>query len=267
VKLLLAWSGHQTSDSEDKEIFEAIGALQLLDPPQRRLRTVARTLPRNLGTHLSRWTEGEQYGMWFDHVEDTVSYARCQYIDMEGMDQIGPPLEPLLFYLFHRFDELISSPDLATVPKLAVVDEAWRFFRHATTRTYIETALRTWRKKNGGMILATQSLADLPGAELLRPIVDNCPTKFLLANPTLDSTFYGDVLQLTPTEQNKVRLMAPKRQFLLKRDGLSKVLNLNLDPRSYWLFTTNPFEAKRREQLVAEFGLEAALDILAGGSL
>jgi type IV secretory pathway VirB4 component len=116
------------------------------------------------------------------------------------------------------------------------------------------------------MILATQSLQDLPGAEILRPVVDNCPTKILLANPALDGDFYGEVLRLTPTEQNKVRQLRSKRQFLLKREGLSKTLNLNVDPKSYWLFTTNPFEAKRRQELIEKVGLHAALEILSGGS-
>ena len=224
------------------------------------------TVSRKLGAHLNAWIEGGQYGTWFDHAEDTIWYARFQYIDMEGMEKIGAALQPLLFYLLHRFDEVISSPALATVFKVAIVDEAWRFFTHPVTCRYIETAFRTWRKKNAAMLIATQSLSDLTGAEILRPVIDSCPTKILLPNPTLDAGFYGEVLQLTSNEQEKIRQLVPKRQFLMKRPGLSKVLNLNLDPRSYWLFTNNPFEAKRRSQLVAEVGLEAALDILAGGS-
>ncbi len=146
------------------------------------------------------------------------------------------------------------------------MNEAWLFFKHPVTRAYIEKALKTWRKKNAAMILATQSLQDLPGAEVMRPVVDNCPTKILLANPALDGDFYGEVLRLTATEQEKVRHLKSKRQFLLKRDELSKTLNLNVDPKSYWLFTTNPYEAKRRQELVDEVGLHAALEILSGGS-
>ena len=266
TKLLVELAGHRMDDTEEKELFGAIQALQVLEPEQRRLSTLANMVPRTIGKHLKRWTEGEQYGAWFDHVEDTVSYARVQCIDVEGMDRIGLPLQPLLFYLFHRANEIITAPDLATVFKLAVVDEAWLFFTHPVTRAYIGTALRTWRKKNAAMLLATQSLRDLPGAEILGPVVDNCPTKILLANPTLDAALYSEVLRLTETEQDKVRRLISKRQFLLKREGLSKVLNLNVDARSYWLFTTNPYEAKRRQEAMAQGGLESALDILVGGS-
>jgi type IV secretion system protein VirB4 len=254
------------SDSEEKDLFDAIQAIYVLDPDQRRLSTLATTVARSTGSHLRRWTQGEQYGAWFDNVDDTVSFASFQCIDFEGMEALGIVLEPLLFYLLHRANEIIHDPASGTVFKLAVVDEAWLFFKHPVTRAYISAALRTWRKKNAAMILSTQSLGDLPGAEIMRPVVESCPTKILLANPTLDADFYGEVLQLTATEQEKVRRLVSKRQFLLKREGLSKILNLNVDPKSYWLFTTNPYEAKRRQEALAQGGLESALDILTGGS-
>lgn len=266
-KLLVELSGNRMDDTDDKALFEAVQALQVLDPDQRCLSTLANMVPRSISKHLKRWTRGEQYGAWFDNVADTVSCARFQYFDFEGMERVGLPFQPLLFYVLHRFNEIISAPELATVFKLAIVDEAWLFFTHSVTRAYIATALRTWRKKNAAMVLATQSLSDLDGAEILRPVVDNCPTKLLLANPTLDAAFYAEVLRLNETEQDKVRRLISKRQFLLKREGLSKTLNLNVDPWSYGLFTTNPYEAKRRQEAMAQGGgLEAALDILAGGS-
>jgi type IV secretory pathway VirB4 component len=117
------------------------------------------------------------------------------------------------------------------------------------------------------MILATQSVGDLTDVESLRPVLDNCPTKILLANPTLEARLYGDVLRLTKSEQDRVRSLRPKGQFLLKQGGVSKVLNLNVDKRSYWLYTTDPFEVKRRDEAIAATGsLEAALDFLVGGS-
>jgi type IV secretion system protein VirB4 len=134
TKLLIELVGGNLSNGDEKEIFEAIQAIQLLAPEQRRLSTLANTVPRNVGKYLGRWTEGEQYGAWFDHVEDTVSFAQFQCIDFEGMEQTGPPLEALFFYLFHRMNEIIASPSLATVFKIAVVDEAWLFFKHPVTR-------------------------------------------------------------------------------------------------------------------------------------
>jgi type IV secretion system protein VirB4 len=134
------------------------------------------------------------------------------------------------------------------------------------TRAYLVEGLKTWRKKNAGLILSTQSVQDLAGEETLRPVIESCPTRILLSNPSLDKVVYGSLLGLTGTEQERVRQLTSKRQFLLKREGFSKVLNLNVDPHSYWLFTTNPFEAKRRDELIRKHGLTQALNILSGGS-
>ena len=55
------------------------------------------------------------------------------------------------------------------------MDEAWRFLRHPTIQRYILEALKTWRKKNAAMILATQSSADLVRSEMLNVVVESCP--------------------------------------------------------------------------------------------
>ena len=66
------------------------------------------------------------------------------------------------------------------------MDEAWRFIQHPTLRAYVQEGLKTWRKRNAAMILATQTVEDFASADLLRTVVESCPTKLLLANPALD---------------------------------------------------------------------------------
>lgn len=266
TKVLAESRGYKMNDAEQRELFSAVQSLYVLDREQRRLQTLATTVPRSLGIHLKPWTEGEQNGSWFDNVEDNVTFARTQCTDFEGMDRAGAVLEPLMFYLLHRANDVIYDESLGTVLKLGVADEAGILLKHPVTRNYFVNAMRTWRKKNAAMILSTQSLGDLCGSDDLRPIIENCPTKLLFSNPMLDEDFYRSVLRLNSVEIEKIRRLVPKRQFLMKRDSLAKVLSLNVDPKSYWLFTTNPYEAKRRQELVDQVGLEAALDILAGGS-
>ena len=84
--------------------------------------------------------------------------------------------------------------------KAFVMDEAWRFFRHPLIRAYIVEALKTWRKKNGAMILATQSSDDLLASEMLPVAVESCPTKLFLANPGMNREAYGAAFHLNQTE-------------------------------------------------------------------
>ena len=69
-------------------------------------------------------------------------------------------LEPLWFYVLHRASLTIQDRGADATLKLFVLDEAWRFARDATVKAYITQALKTWRKRNATLVLATQSSED-----------------------------------------------------------------------------------------------------------
>ena len=119
----------------------------------------------------------------FDNLDDTLTIERFQVFDFEAMRAYPALLEPLLFYVLHRVTARIHDPARPATLKLCVMDEAWRFIQHPTLRAYVQEALKTWRKRNAAMILATQTVDDFASADLLRTVVESCPTKLLLANP------------------------------------------------------------------------------------
>jgi type IV secretion system protein VirB4 len=116
------------------------------------------------------------------------------------------------------------------------------------------------------MLLVTQSIDDFASADLLRTVVESCPTKLLLANPALDRAQYAELFQLNETELDRLAALMPRRQLLLKRASLARVLTLNLDPRSYWLYTDTPIDNEYVATLFREHGFEAGLDRLAASA-
>jgi type IV secretion system protein VirB4 len=241
VKVLLQAGGQYTmSRADDQALYEQIETLYALDPDQRRLFTLANILPRALAQQLQRWVAGGQYAEVFDHVEDTVTLAPFQTIDFEGLDGTPLVLEPLLFYFLHRATAAVLDPALASTLKVFVLDEAWRFLRDPTIRAYVTEALKTWRKKNACVLLATQSSEDLERSELLRVAVESCPTKIFLANPNIDRPAYQALFHLNDAEAARIAALVPRQQFLLKQPGVSKVLNLRVDPANTALFSIAP---------------------------
>jgi type IV secretion/conjugal transfer VirB4 family ATPase len=237
--------GYRLSNHEDREVYEAVENLFVLERPQRRLFTLASLMPRALGARLHKWIEGGRYAGVFDNPTDTLSLERLQVFDFEAMRAYPAVLEPLLFYVLHR------------------VSEAWRLIQHPVIRNYVQEALKTWRKKNGAMLLATQSLDDFASTDLLRTVIESCPTRMLLANPSMNIEQYRDLLQLNEMEVSALANLVPKRQVLLKRGTLSKILELNVDPRSYWIYTNTPVDNERVASVFREFGFAAGLDRLA----
>ena len=95
------------------------------------------------------------------------------------------------------------------------------------------------------MILATQTVDDFASADLLRTVVESCPTKLLLANPALDRRQYAELFQLNEMELDLLAGLVPRQQILLKRPDLAKVLTLTVDPKSYWIYTNTPVDNER----------------------
>jgi type IV secretion system protein VirB4 len=264
--LLEGEDGYRLSDAEDREVYEAVENLYALQRAQRRLFTVANLLPRALAARLQKWVEGGRYAELFDNVNDTLTFERLQVFDFEAMRAFPTLIEPLLFYVLHRVNERVLADDNVRTLKLCVMDEAWRFIQHPTLRAYVQEALKTWRKRNAAMLLATQTVDDFASADLLRTVVESCPTKILLANPALDRSRYAELFQLNEMELDLLAALTPRRQLLLKRPTVTKVLTLAVDPKSYWIYTNTPIDNERVAAVFKEFGFEAGLDRLAASA-
>jgi type IV secretion system protein VirB4 len=263
VRVLLEGDdGYRVSDREDREIYDAVENLYVLDRPQRRLGTLATLLPRALAGRLHRWVGDGRYAGLFDHVEDTLTVARLQAFDFQAMRAYPALLEPLLFYVLHRVVARIQDPAEASTLKLCVVDEAWRVIQHPTLRAYVADGLKTWRKHNAAMVLATQTIEDFASVDLLRTVVESCPTKLLLANPALDRPQYAELFQLNERELDLLTGLIPRQQILLKRPALAKVLTLTVDPKSAWIYTNTPADNARVTEMLREYGVDTGLDRL-----
>src|SRR5712671_1908525 len=257
-------SGEKLSLEEEQEIYQQIENLYSIDPELRTLGVLANTLPRALSLKLQKWTAGGQFGFLFDNAEDTVSFAKFQCFDFQGMEQYPSILEPLLFYILHRANHVITNREITHVFKAFFIDEAWTFFRNARIKGYIVEALKTWRKQNAAMILSTQSLDELRKSDIVDVIIETCATKIFLANPDMDRELYRNQFHLNETEINLIASLIPKRQFLIKNHEIAKVANLEVDPKSYWLYTNDPFDNRRRAEAFEQHGFERGLEVLAG---
>lgn len=235
VRVLIERGNDTMTPDERKDLHRAIADLYALDPDVRTLGTLAQTCRRSYSRRLDEWVGQGRLAGYFDHVEDNLTLSRFQSFDFEGMDQ-PDVLEPLLFYILHRTNAVIYDPSQQAVPKLVVFDEAWRFFRNPITRGYIHEALKTWRKRNAAMILATQSGDDLMRSEMLSVVAESCMTKIFLASPGMDEAAYREAFKLNATEAAQIAQLIPRRQFLLKDPDTAKVLNLFVDADALRIF-------------------------------
>ncbi len=267
VKVLLQGSAPLPLDpGEERDLYQQIENLYAVDPPLRTLGVLANTLGHRLADRLAKWTQGGQFGFLFDNSEDTISFSRFQCFDFQRMSQYPEILEPLLFYILHRANSVITDRQISTVFKAFFIDEAWLFLKNPSIQRYVVEALKTWRKANAAMILSTQSLDELRRSEVLDVIIESCPTKLFLANPDMDRDLYGRQFHLNDNEVELISSLIPKQQFLIKTPELAKVANLTVDPKSYWLYTNDPFDNRKRKEAFDTHGFEKGLEVLAGAT-
>jgi type IV secretion system protein VirB4 len=249
----------------ERELFHQVENLYSVDPALRTLGVLANTLGRDVANRLSKWTRGGQFGFLFDNSEDTISFSRFQCFDFQRMSQYPELLEPLLFYILHRANSVIANRESTSVFKAFFIDEAWVFFKNPAIQRYVVEALKTWRKHNAAMVLSTQSLDELKRSDILDVIIESCATKIFLANPDMDRDLYRRQFHLNENEVELVSGLIPKQQFLIKTPELAKVANLTVDPKSYWLYTNDPYDNKKRKEAFETYGFEKGLEVLAGG--
>jgi type IV secretion/conjugal transfer VirB4 family ATPase len=251
----------------ERDLYHQIENLYSVDPALRTLGVLANTLGHDVAGRLAKWTRGGQFGFLFDNAEDTISFSRFQAFDFQRMSAYPELLEPLLFYILHRANDVISHREITSVFKAFFIDEAWVFLKNPSIQRYVVEAFKTWRKHNAAMVLSTQSLDELKRSDILDVIVESCATKIFLANPDMDRDLYRRQFHLNETEVALIANLIPKQQFLIKTPDLGKVANLNVDRKSYWLYTNDPYDNKKRKEAFAAHGFERGLEVLAGERL
>jgi type IV secretion system protein TrbE len=96
-------------------------------------------------------------GRFLDADRDVMLEGRFVTFELETLMAMGPKVVvPVATYLFHRIDQRLDGR-----PTLIILDEAWIMLTNSVFGAKIEEWLRTLRKENAAVVLATQSLSEI----------------------------------------------------------------------------------------------------------
>jgi type IV secretion system protein VirB4 len=258
VRLLVTKGGAQLSPEDEDVIEKSIRRMYLLTPEVRRLKHMV--LPPHLQRYLAKWVEGGAFGKVFDNLEDSLRLARVQAFDFEGVAETQQDLiEPMLFWILRQIDRVIHDPANLGIPKHILFDELWKHLKNRQLLDSAISSLKTGGKHLAGVTLLTHTAQDLgDNADI---IINACTTQLFLPDPTFNRELYRKLFNLNDREVLNLASLMP-RELMLKRAGYSKILKLNLDPKSYWLFTTRPKDRLVRDRLIADLGYDRAFEAL-----
>ena len=263
IKLLLANGGAELEPEDDDVIHKAVQDMYLLDPSNRRLSNLY--LPKKLDRYLSKWVGRGVYSAIFDNVEDSLSLSRVQCFDFQGVNnmQYSDLIEPLMVWLLRRINDVLFNPANLGVPKHILIEE---IFSSMKNRQLLEAALasiKTVRKNLGGVTMIGQSAEDL-GANA-DSIVNSCTSFLFLRDATFNRKRYAELFKMNEQQLALFESLQDREALYMRRDGLTKVVRLNLDSRSYAAFSTKPKDRVRRSKLIAKYGLTEGIARFAQG--
>ena len=72
-------------------------------------------------------------------------------------------------------------------------------------------------------------------------------------------------MSLTDQQLDLFESLRDREGLYVRRDGLTKVVTLNLDKRSYAKFSTKPKDRVRRTKLIEKYGLTEGIERFAQG--
>jgi type IV secretion system protein VirB4 len=263
IKLLLTNGGAELEPEDDDVIHKAVQDMYLLDPENRRLSNLF--LPKKLDRYLSKWVGRGVYSAIFDNVEDSLSFSRVQCFDFQGVNnaQYADLIEPLMVWLLRRINDVLYETANLGVPKHILIEE---IFSSMKNRQLLEGALasiKTVRKNLGGVTMIGQSAEDL--GDNADSIVNSCTSFLFLKGATFNRKRYAELFKMTEQQLALFESLQGREALYMRRDGLTKVVRLNLDNRSYAAFSTKPKDRVRRSKLIAKYGLSEGITRFAQG--
>jgi type IV secretion system protein VirB4 len=263
IKLLLTNGGAELEPEDDDVIHKAVQDMYLLDPENRRLSNLF--LPKKLDRYLSKWVGKGIYNAVFDNVEDSLSLSRLQCFDFQGVnnEQYADLIEPLMVWLIRRINDVLYNPANLGVPKHILIEEIFSSMKNKQLLDGALASIKTVRKNLGGVTMIGQSADDL-GANA-DSIVNSCTSFLFLKDATFNRKRYAELFKMNEQQIALFESLQDREALYMRRDGITKVVTLNLDKRSYATFSTKPKDRVRRSKLIEKYGLTEGIDRFAQG--
>lgn len=208
---LCALQDFKVSPRERNALAEAVILLQ--NSPTRTLTELsANVQDTEVREALQYYTLAGAMGHLLDADQDMLGDGRFLTFETEHLMNLGEKaVVAVLLYLFRRIEKRLDGS-----PTLVPLDEAWVYLRHPLFRERVRDWLKTLRKFNGAVLLATQNLSDIFNSPIRDVVLESCPTKILLpnaeaANPA--SRQFYESIGLNDREVEMVQKSIPKRQY------------------------------------------------------
>jgi type IV secretion system protein VirB4 len=254
---------------EEKDVDRAIAQVLAMPPAARRLGRVLDFLPKgDLYDRLARWCHSREAGRadgelaWvFDNASATIASElgtnSTTVFDTTAFLDDTELRTPITWHLFHLTQKLIDGRRLAVF-----FSEFWKSMGDKNFAAFIKDLLKTLRKKNGLVVLDSQSPSDALRHPMARTLIEQVATLILFPNPGADRDEHMEGLNLSNREFDLVKTDLPEGSgmFLLKQGRYSVVLKLPLGgmEEDLAILSARASNLALMDRLIAQYGEDPA---------
>jgi len=237
LELLLTARGHEMSSDDDRALREALELLAAQQPASWRLRSLVPLLPGRLAEALMPWVGDALFARYFDHAQDTFALSDFTCIEIGQLFQSPRLACAFLDYAFHRLEHALDGR-----PAVIYVEEAWFMLAEPRFCSRLDDWLRTLRKCNAAVVMATQSLEEIDASPIFASVVDNIPTRIYLANPNAPAHrhLYLERFGLNEVQLDRIASAFPKRDYYITQPGRSRMVRCAFPPRLLAALRSDP---------------------------
>jgi type IV secretion system protein VirB4 len=255
IDMLLGLNGLQTTAAQRNEIAKAV--LSLHETGSKTLSNLHYEVQDNkMREVLEQYTADGTMGHLLDAESDTLALSDTMVFEIGELMGLGEKYAlPVLLYLFRRIEMVLDGR-----PTLLVLDEAWLMLGHPVFRARIREWLKTLRKKNVSVVLATQNLSDAAGSGILDVLVESTATKVFLPNATARDEDASALYGRMGLNRRQIGILAsaqPKRDYYFVSEQGRRLYSLALGPLALsFVGATSKEDVARIKALEREHGAD-----------
>ncbi|MDR1083364.1 MAG: conjugal transfer protein TrbE [Deltaproteobacteria bacterium] len=212
-------------------VDDALNTLRSQPPENRSLTAFCLYLQdKTLKQAIEIYTGNRPMGRLLDSKTDNLRLSKFSVFEIESLMETGNEnLIPVLTYLFRRIKKALYGQ-----PAMIILDEAWIMLGDPVFRSEIREWLKTMRKANCIVVMATQSLADAADSGIMHVLEESCPSKIFLPNFQANSStqqphYYG--LNLNDAQIDIIRSSIPKQDYYITNPSGRRQFQLTLNKK------------------------------------
>ena len=220
--------GLHLSLEQRNEVAKALATLSKSDGSRTISDLIVTVQDQAIKNALAPYGVGGTFANIFNGSVDSIETDRFTTIELAAVLNSDDKLKiPALSYLFRVVERQARGH-----PLLLVVDEAWAPLATDAFRERLKDWLKTLRKKNVAVVLATQSADDIADSKMRNVLVSSCHTRIFGSNEDAnDASETYAAFGLSEDQVGLISQLRPKREYLVtQRHEGSRVVNFQLGP-------------------------------------